>query len=305
MTLIVVGYTGRKFFRKAIYDSTFFVGDTLISRDNPVRGGRDRMIENYQKIRTIPVTVCKPCFDTEGYFRGYQDSMRSKCVIAFAGSSLTFHHMLNGIQEHLRQLRYTFFDQTYKIVKHCSSEAITYNHAQVWDEDIFVADHNLPKLSASFVIEVVSHVIRKALKDVSGHRLLAPGEFDGLKCELAVATHCWETNKPSLFHIEVGVDTSSIPYQPTHYVRRLEEEEICVLGLRSEEEEARALLQEVRAQGKSERKAIEEFLRDKILEDLVAEQNYIGGFVDSWRVDSHEVNQRYLRVEQEPVSLDE
>ncbi|MCO6055594.1 hypothetical protein NG726_02745 [Pseudomonas sp. MOB-449] len=306
MTLIVAGYAGSTLFGRKRYDEIFFVGDTLLSQFNGVTERRDRLIEIYRKIRTVPVTVWTPHFDNEGYFSRYLEGFRSPCVIAFAGSALTFGHMLNGIQEHLGQLRYTFINQTYKIVKHCSNEAIKHNHAQTWAEDIVFEQHNVPKLTAELQMDVVSHVIRRALKDVSEPRLLDQRTFDSIRCELAIAMYCWEQRAPVLYHVEV-VLTDEIPRTPTFTFRRLGEEETVVLG-KPVHQQVRDLMQAVRypaappaepkrgdpkERGRAEMCAAKQLLRAQIKEDLQRQGNYIGGYLDCWEFEQAGADQWY------------
>lgn len=295
MTLIVAGYTGVASWNTKLYDRIFFVGDTLLSQDGRF-DKRDRLIEIFKKIRSIPVKVWSPSFDLEGSFRRYFESFTSTCVIAFSGSALTFGHMINGIQEHLGQLRYTFVDGQFKIVKHCSDQAIQVNHAEFWDDDIVFDSRNLPALTADFQMEVISHVIRRALKDVSAHRLLDQSTFNAIRCQLAVALYCWEARKPALYQVEV-VLTDEFPKYATLKYRRLEENEIVVLG-RPLQEEAEQLMKTLREapepparkskpgayhdRGTEDLRVAKGLVRKEILADEEGELNYVGGLIDCW-----------------------
>lgn len=295
MTLIVAGYTGVTLWKKKNYDRIFFVGDTLLSAEGRT-DARERLIEIFKKVRRIPVKIWTPHFDTDGHFSRYLESFSSSCVIAYAGSTLTFSHMLNGIQEHLGQLRYTFNDGQYKIVKHCSSEAIQKNYAVTWADDIVFESRNLPSLAADFQMEVISHVIRRALKDVSAHRLLDQNSFRSISCQLAVALYCWDARKPVLYHVEV-VLTDEFPKYATLKYRRLGEQETVVLGA-SLQREVEELMREVRKapespakkteigaqpdRGTDELKAAKALVRKEILADQEGDRNYVGGMIDCW-----------------------
>lgn len=295
MTLIVAGYTGVTLWGRKIYDRIFFVGDTLLSTEGRT-DKRDRLIEIFKKVRSIPVKIWTPHFDTDGHFARYLESFSSSCVIAYAGSTLTFSHMLNGIQEHLGQLRYTFIDGQYKIVKHCSDDAIQKNYAETWADDIVFESRNLPALTADLQMEVISHVIRRALKDVSAHRLLDQNSFKSISCQLAVALYCWEARKPVLYHVEV-VLTEDFPKYATLKYRQLGEQETAVLG-KPLQREVVELMRAVRDApespaektriggqldpGTDELKAAKTLLRKEILADEAGELNYIGGRIDCW-----------------------
>ncbi|MFT9637679.1 hypothetical protein ACMZ49_10240 [Alcaligenes phenolicus] len=305
MTLIVAGYTGNTVFNHKSYNQIFFVGDTLLSGYNSETRQRDRLIEVYKKIRLLPVKVWVPKIDAEGYFRHYLPSFNGSCVIAFAGSALTFGHMLNGIQEHLAQLRYTHAEKTYKIVKHCSKEAMQTNYAQIWAEDLSFHYDNLPKLTADFQMEVISHVIKRALRDISGHRLLDQRSFDSIRCELAISLFCWEKCVPELFHVEV-ILTEEIPRTASFTYRKLGNEETVVLGkpIQKQVEEALHLVRnsiksrETRMErgeglGGDEMNAIKSLIREHIQEDIKSEANYIGGHVDCWKFQHGEAENWY------------
>lgn len=290
MTLIIAGHN-----RSMFNDMVFFVGDSLLSAYNGKTHRRDRLIEIYKKIRSIPVVVWTPTFDRNDSFDGYSPAFKSNCVIAFAGSALTFGHMLNGIQEHLGQLRYTFFQQNYKIVKHCSHEAIRYSDTELWDEDIHFSQSHMPNLTADFQMEVISHVIRRALQDVSA-RVFDQASFEALRCELAIALYCWEKNASELFHVEIML-TDEVPKTPTFRVKKLAYTEILVLG-KPIKEQAQTIFDEARHKGgEGVQAAIQRLVREHISADIECDENYIGGKLDCWTFQRARPKQWYMSVE--------
>jgi hypothetical protein len=320
MTLIVAGYSGQEFVGRACYDDTFIVGDTLLSQYNERTQKRDRLIDTYKKIRAIPVRVWSPSFDSEGYFTDYHETFKSTCGIAFAGSALTFNHMLNGIQEHLGKLRYTFAHRTYQLVKHCAPTAIRHNSAEIWAEDIVFKGQNLPKLTASFQMEVISHVITRALKDVSGHRLLDRSTFASIQCEMAISLFCWEKRIHELYHVQLDLDMSELPCKAVHSIRKLDHGEIVVLGQTRLQAEAESAMKEAsvevkavervlapRSRGREPVRGAKEFIRKHILEDIASDSNYIGGYLDCWEFSEYGFEQWYepVQVDQAPPLSDE
>lgn len=312
MTLIVAGYSSLNFLGYSHYDGTFMVGDTLLSQYNAETRNRDRLIETYKKIREIPVRVWVPHFDAEGYFNTYREAFTSTCVIAFAGSALTFNHMLNGIQEHLSQLRYTFTDRTYQIVKHCSPKSIRRNHVETWANDIVFECQNLPKLSASFQMEVISHVITRALKDVSAHRLLDQNTFAAIRCEMAVSLFCWEKDRHELYHVQVVLDMNELPCKASHLVRKLNNEEIVVLGQTSLQNEAEIAVNDASLAVEAAERVItpsnrghevvrraKEFVHKHIQADIANNSNYIGGHLDCWETGKFEIEKWHEQVQVE------
>lgn len=305
MTLIVAGYTGSSGWGRKSYDQIFFVGDTLLSNDGRT-GKRERLIEIFRKVRSIPVKIWIPQFDTEDYFSRYLESFSSTCVIAYAGSTLTFSHMLNGIEQHLSQLRYGYnvIDRQYEIVKHCSEGALGRDYSTFWAKDINFSSQNLPALTADFQMEVISHVIRRALKDVSAHRLLDQNSFNSIRCQLAIALYCWQTHKPVLYRVDV-VLSEEYPRYATLECRRLGEHEVTVLGKPSKplQDEVQQLINESRKEpeppvqkanpgeipdrGTSDVRAAKAILRREILADEKQELNYIGGLIDCWEFSYH------------------
>ncbi|MGO3891107.1 MAG: hypothetical protein ACTJHW_09035 [Paenalcaligenes sp.] len=298
MTLIIAGYKNNRFWGEDQYDEIFIIGDTLISTLNAATGERDRLIDIYKKIRQTTVSVWSPSI-RDGYFEGYHSvAANSACAIAFAGSTLTFEHILNGIVDHLTQLRYTFSEESYKIVKHCSHEALKQTCTQVFSDGISFRWHDLPKLTADFQMEVISHVMRKALKDVSKHRLKDQQSFEAIRCELAVALYCHENDKPVLFHAEV-VLSEEIPRYASFKYRKIEPNEVLVLGMQIQEA-AHSAMQEFRHRQSqnpdehdNEMCVAETLVRQYIQKDEADNANQIGGRIDCLKFKGRTFSERW------------
>ena len=112
MTLVVVGYrqNGFRWNAKKSEESVpdrrsgiFLIADSLISTET--RSGREPLVSGFKKIIEVPINVWQPHFIGE-LFQGYIKVFQThKCLIAFAGSTLTAQHIVNSITNHLSELR--------------------------------------------------------------------------------------------------------------------------------------------------------------------------------------------------------
>ena len=210
MTLVVAGYRQNGFrwnteeSKELVPDrrsGIFLIADSLISTDT--HSGREPLVSGFKKIVEVPINVWQPHFIGE-LFQGYIKIFQThKCLIAFAGSTLTAQHIVNSITNHLSELRIDYEKGTeFKCVvrKSCEPNNLVSNGIGThYDDDIFIPDRDYQNLlSAEYISDVVEHSINQALNSKMKH-VLGPDALNAMRTDIVLAITCPITHEDYLY----------------------------------------------------------------------------------------------------------
>lgn len=201
MTLIIAGYKQNLFQwqtdEKPDYtpdrrSGLFVIADSMISAKT--NAGSKPLVSGFRKIIEVPVHVWQPNFVGE-LFQGYSTIFQThKCLVAFAGSTLTAQHLINGISGHLAELKIDYErnpEIEYVVRKsYDHNNLISKGISNHYDEDLFVAAKDYQNLlSAELISDVVEHSINKALESRMQH-VLDPVALDAMHTDIILAVTC-------------------------------------------------------------------------------------------------------------------
>ncbi|OBV41037.1 hypothetical protein [Janthinobacterium psychrotolerans] len=203
MTLVIAGHditpdTSRPGFAGS-------VRGLFVTADSTITDGHQTLLSGFKKIYRVPITVYQPSFngyDFQGYFT---PRLASNCFIAFAGSTLTAQHVLNGINNHLSLMRYGYEGSgpavrgTYQILMDCERNKLRAGGSQ-WPEDMFLDKDMEGLLTAEVVTRVVLHAIHGALATAKQHKIDKRG-WDSLLTEYVIGTYCEREKRNRLYTV--------------------------------------------------------------------------------------------------------
>lgn len=198
MTLVIAGYKQNKFLWDTPKDyipdrksGIFMVADSLISIKTP--SGRKALMSEFRKVVEVPIHIWEPHFVGQ-HFNDYIKVFTTyKCLVAFAGSTLTAQHIINNISGHLAKLRIDFENKKeFKCLVRmsCDENNLVKNGASLYDDDIFIPERDYKNLvSAEFISGVVEHAINKALESKMKH-VLDQESLDAMRTEVLLGLTC-------------------------------------------------------------------------------------------------------------------
>jgi hypothetical protein len=208
MTLVIAGYKQTEFLWDPpinyIPDRTsgiFMVADSIIS--TVTASVRKPLVSEFRKIVELPVNVWEPYF-IGGNFHGYKKIFTTyKCLVAFAGSTLTAQHIINNISGHLANLRIDYEEgNEFKCIvrKSCDENNLIKNgSSNFYSEDVFVQERDYQNLvNAQFVSDVVEHSINKALDSKMRH-VLDEDSLNAMRTEILFGITCPVEEKDYLY----------------------------------------------------------------------------------------------------------
>ncbi|EBH2782869.1 TPA: hypothetical protein ACTYBD_004827 [Enterobacter hormaechei] len=229
MTLVVAGFEKD--------GSIVFCGDSLITTKS--QGMSVKLTSSFRKIMPLEIIVRVPDFDTSGKIvRYFETESWHRCMIAFAGSTLVSQHIINSIQGHLRQIKYTYdkgeYDYHsgtqkgagYKLIMGCEDNNEVEN--TLWDDDVFIdcreAANNL--LSSEFLVSLVKHCIEKIITEFY---LNTDEKFEKewFASDFIVALSCYKTGKNHLFTFKMEFDDNSVKL----VTREIGANELAIIGI--------------------------------------------------------------------------
>lgn len=303
MTLIIAGYKQNKFlWEKSEYfipdrnSGIFMIADSLISTTTAI--GRKPFVSEFRKIVEIPIQVWEPNFVGE-HFNDYIKIFATyKCLVAFAGSTLTAQHIINNISSHLGKLRidYERKDNFKCVVKMiCEPNNLLKNgFTSVYDDDIFVPEKDYINLiSAKFVSEVVEHAMNKALESKMKH-VMDPEALNAMRTEILLAFKCPSDNLDYLY--KYSFLTRYIPDEGVEaYCQKeqLRADEIGILGMVNDYgPEAIALAKESLHSGNTLQEDMTNFVFQSVKNDTT---NEIGLPIAVKTIEGNLVTERYIR----------
>jgi hypothetical protein len=201
MTLIIAGHDIKK-------DASRpgFVGAThglFVAADSTITNGNQTLLSGFKKIYTLPIKVYKPYF-VGGMFRGYQTvRLSTHCFIAFAGSTVTAQHILNGIGNHLGAMRYAYEGSgimgrgVYQILMDCERNSL-HKSMTTWGDDMFLDGDMDDLLSGEVVAKTVGHVLKISLGDAKRHKIDEQG-WNSLLTQYVLGTYCEVEKRNKLY----------------------------------------------------------------------------------------------------------
>lgn len=212
MTLIVAGFEK---------DGTIiFCGDSLIT--TKANGSTVKLTSLFRKIIPLEIIVRVPEIDPSGKIINYIESLcQHRCMIAFAGSTLVSQHIINSIQGHLKQIKYTYDSGTYDYSEGCTKGAGyklimgCENNKSVeetyWNKDMFadpVKNAN-ELINKNFLRNVFNHCIQKTMNEfyININEEFNPEWFAS---DFIVALSCYETKKNHLFTFKMEFNESEV-----------------------------------------------------------------------------------------------
>lgn len=201
MTLVIAGHDMKsKENRSAFSRSTqglFVMSDSTISDKGQT------LLSGFKKIYTLPIQVYKPYF-IEQTFHSYQTvQLATNCFIAFAGSTITAQHIINGIGNHFRVMRYSYGNSDtlspglYKVLMDCESNRLDEKMTE-WSEDMFLDRDMEDLLSGDVVANTVYHVLISSLGDAKRHKIDQKG-WESLLTQYVLGTYCQVKKSNRLF----------------------------------------------------------------------------------------------------------
>ena len=199
MTLVVAGYrqSSLSWGTPSTYvpdrrSGIFMVADSIISTVTAT--GRKPLVSEFRKVIEVPIHVWEPHFIGENFHDYIKVFNSHKCLIAFAGSTLTAQHIINCITGHLGKLRIDYKSgEKFECVvrKSCDpNNLISNGRSSIYDEDIFIPDRDYQNLlSAEFISDVVEHSINKALESKMKH-VIDQQALDAMRTEIMLGLTC-------------------------------------------------------------------------------------------------------------------
>jgi len=263
MTLVIAGHNIRK-------DSSHpgFKGSAaglFVTADSTITTGRQTLLSGFKKVYEVPIKVYAPSI-VGGQFRGYHAvKLETSCFIAFAGSTLTAQHILNGLTNHLSALRYAhagagqLVPGTYQILMDCQSNSLN-NSGTWWDDDMFLDRDMENLLSGEIVARTMLHVLRVSLGSAKEHKIDQAG-WETLLTQYVVGTYCEVERCHKLYTFKprfqwehqriVGIEIDQEEVRPG---------ELAVLGMTSFEQRAKVVYSTAFEAGQDVRKVMHDFL---------------------------------------------
>jgi hypothetical protein len=201
MTLVIAGHDIKK------DDScSTFGGAThglFVAADSTITSGNQTLLSGFKKIYILPIKVYEPYFVGET-FRGYHTvRLATNCFIAFAGSTVTAQHILNGIGNHLGAMRYAYEGSgilrpgAYKVLMDCEPNSL-YNPMTEWADDMFLNRDMEDLLSGDIVANTVHHVLNISLGDAKRHKIDEQG-WNSLLTQYVLGIYCEVEKRNRLF----------------------------------------------------------------------------------------------------------
>lgn len=266
MTLVIAGHDIEK-------DTTrpSFAGSThglFVAVDSTITSGNQTLLSGFKKIYTLPVKVYQPYFVGET-FRSYQTvRLATNCFIAFAGSTVTAQHILNGIANHLGAMRYAYEGSgimvpgTYRILMDCEPNSL-YKPMTEWSDDMFLDKDMKDLLSGEVVAKTVRHVLKISLGDAKRHKIDEQG-WNSLLTQYVLGTYCEVERRNKLFTFkprhkrEFGEHGQIVDIEIDQ--KEIRPGELAVLGMMRFESRANAVYQAAFEAKEDVKKAMFDFL---------------------------------------------
>ncbi|WP_455916992.1 hypothetical protein [Pantoea agglomerans] len=229
MTLVVAGFEKD--------GSVVFCGDSLIT--TKFSGVSVKLTSSFRKIIPLEIIVRVPDFSPDGKIIRYVETTSShRCIIAFAGSTLVSQHIINGIQGHLRRVKYTYdsgeYDYSegrqkgahYKLIMGCENNDKV--EKTLWDEDVFNTPAELANelINKDFLIGMFKHCIQVVMDNfyLNTNEFFEPEWFSS---DFIVAFSCYETKQNHLVTFKMDFGGSAVNL----IVEEIDKDELAIIGI--------------------------------------------------------------------------
>jgi hypothetical protein len=263
MTLVIAGFDIRKDESRPGYTGSRT--GLFVATDSTITSGRQTLLSGFKKVYSVPIKVLEPSI-AGGQFRGYHGvKLQTNCFIAFAGSTITAQHILNGVTNHLSELQYVHRSKgfgvpgTYHVQMACEPNRLN-DSGVIWDDDMFLDSDLRNLLSGEVVAKTILHVLRVSLGQAKRHKIDQAG-WESLLTQYVLGTYCEVDQceklyifKPRFVHdgpqiVDIEIDQNEIPFG-----------ELAVLGMTHFEPRAREAFDAAFSAGKDVAKAMFAFL---------------------------------------------
>lgn len=201
MTLVIAGHDIKN--DAGARDHTRPNCGLFVAADSTITNGSQTLLSGFKKIYTVPIKVYEPYFVGEMFRNYHYARLNTSCFIAFAGSTVTAQHILNGIGNHLEAMRYAYEGSgigcsgTYQILMSCERNSL-YEPSTYWAEDMFLPENMQNLLSGEVVAKTVRHVLQVSLGDAKRHKIDEQG-WNSLLTQYLLGTYCEIEGRNRLF----------------------------------------------------------------------------------------------------------
>lgn len=263
MTLVIAGHNIKK--DESRPDCKGSRSGLFVAADSTITSGRQTLLSGFKKVYGVPISVYQPTF-AGGQFRGYHGvKLHTNCFIAFAGSTITAQHILNGVTNHLGALQYVHRSKgfgipgTYHVQMPCEPNRLL-DSGIVWEEDMFLDSDLRNLLSGQTVAKTILHVLQVALGDAKRHKIDQAG-WESLLTQYVLGTFCEvdQCDKLYVFKPRFVYDGQQVVDIKIDH-KEIRAGELVVLGMMQFEPRARTLYQEAFEAGQDVMKAMFDFL---------------------------------------------
>ena len=215
----------------------FVVADSAITSQE----GSRTLLNGFRKIHSLEAKLWMPDFYPDGSFNTYLQVYETRSLfIAFAGSTLTAHHILNTITEHLSALRISYTRQQntgkiqYCIIRHCQVNPLIKYEPAYWDDDTFLRQDFENLLTGKVIAEIIEHSMNTALRSAARYKL-SMVEFNSMRTEMVAGVWCPVLQSHELYAYRMlskqGEDGVLTAYTEAALVPP---DEVVVLGMKAE-----------------------------------------------------------------------
>lgn len=200
MTLVIAGYDIKKDASRSLVESTHGL---FVAANSTITNGKQTLLSGFKKIYTLPIHVYQPYFIGRTFHRYQNVRLATNCFIAFAGSTVTAQHILNGIGNHMVAMRYAHENSgfmcpgAYQILMDCERNSLHEPNTE-WDHDMFLDRDMEDLLSGETVAKIVRHVLHISLGDAKRHKIDEQG-WNSLLTEYVLGTYCQVEKRDRLF----------------------------------------------------------------------------------------------------------
>lgn len=244
MTLIIAGYdSGYK-----VKNKLYFFADSAITRINYNKETLEKIdhttyLTGYKKVHVFDIKLSYPKISPEGRFEGYKPSIfSSRCVVAFAGSAITAHHVLHTISEDLANLKVFIRDSVACISGYGEDDFSsiakepfvnkTLNSGEYYIDDDLSFDEVDKCLTKEYISEAVNKSIVRALKSARAYKLDGMG-IKELACEFLLGLYCKQEDENYIYKFNVSLDVEDF-YTPVVECNILNKDSIGYIGIKED-----------------------------------------------------------------------
>lgn len=282
MTLILAGYEYKK--TEDIFDilggektpQCMEISGIFVASDSAITSGSGKktILNGFKKVYEVEARLWKPDFTPGEEFSGYRQVFKtSKGFIAFAGSTLTAQHILNGVYNHLENLRISFSRESidgklnYTVLRDCENNPLYSKNVTRWGRDTFTDGDFRDLLTGEAISICVEHSINAALKSAAKYKLDI-NEFNSMRTDIISGFFCPVLKRYELYvyRMESKKDLNGqlVPYTQKVLIPN---NEVVVLGMRQTfEQRAQNIFSSALANCKSPSQELYKFLKCAIQE---------------------------------------